>query len=76
VNLQGPLQPEASGLRKGKAPSLDAVFAPRSVAVIGATDREGSVGRATLLNPKNSSFRGKVYPVNSHHSEILGLLFS
>lgn len=73
VNPQGPLQNDASDLHKGKAPSLDAVFAPRSVAVIGATEREGSVGRAALLNLKNSSFRGKIYPVNSRHPEILGL---
>ncbi|HEV3481840.1 MAG TPA: bifunctional acetate--CoA ligase family protein/GNAT family N-acetyltransferase [Candidatus Acidoferrales bacterium] len=73
MNPQGPLQTDAPDLRKDKATSLDSVFAPRSVAVIGATDREGSVGRATLLNLKNSSFRGKVYPVNSRHSEILGL---
>jgi len=73
VTPQTPLQRDAPDLHKDKAPSLDATFAPRSVAVIGATDREGSVGRATLLNLKNSSFRGKVYPVNSRHSEILGL---
>ena len=73
VNLQAPLQHDAPDLHKDKALSLDAVFAPHSVAVIGATDREGSVGRATLLNLKNSSFPGKVYPVNPRHSEILGL---
>ena len=73
VNPQAPLQRDAPDLHKDKAPSLDAVFAPHSVAVIGATDREGSVGRATLLNLKNSSFCGKVYPVNARHSEILGL---
>jgi acetyltransferase len=52
---------------------LDAVFEPRSVALIGATDREGSVGHATLVNLKNASFHGKIYPVNPHRSEILGL---
>ena len=52
--------------------SLDAIFQPRSVAVIGATDREGSVGRATLANLINSSFQGKIYPVNPHLPAVLG----
>jgi len=54
--------------------SLDAVFRPRSVAVIGATEREGSVGRTTFLNLTKASFRGKVYPVNPSHPTILGHL--
>ncbi len=41
--------------------------------MIGATDREGSVGHATLVNLNNRSFRGKIFPVNPHHSQILGL---
>ena len=42
------------------------------MAVIGATDREGSVGRATLSNLINSPFQGKIYPVNPRVPEILG----
>lgn len=42
------------------------------MAVIGATDRQGSVGRATLANLINSSFQGQIYPVNPRLSEILG----
>jgi len=52
--------------------ALDAIFQPRSVAVIGATNREGSVGRATLANLINASFQGRIYPVNPRLSEILG----
>ncbi len=52
--------------------SLDAMFRPDSVAVIGATERAGSVGRTTFTNLTNSSFRGKLYPVNPQHSEVLG----
>jgi acetyltransferase len=52
--------------------SLDPMFHPRSVAVIGATERAGSVGRTTFANLANSSFRGKIYPVNPQHSEVLG----
>jgi acetyltransferase len=46
------------------------MFAPKSVAVIGASETVGSVGRALLENLR--SFRGSVFPVNSKHSEILG----
>jgi acetyltransferase len=53
--------------------ALDAMFHPRSVAVIGATDREGSVGRTVLANLKSLAFHGKVYPVNPGRAEVLGL---
>ena len=52
--------------------SLDAMFQPDSVAVIGATDRPGTVGRTVLENLLHPSFQGKVYAVNSRHSEICG----
>ncbi|MGA9937279.1 MAG: bifunctional acetate--CoA ligase family protein/GNAT family N-acetyltransferase [Candidatus Acidiferrales bacterium] len=52
--------------------SLDAMFRPRSVAVIGATERAGSVGRTTFANLIGSSFHGNIYPVNPQHPEILG----
>lgn len=51
---------------------LDALFLPDSVAVIGATERPGTVGRTVLENLLHPSFHGKVYAVNSRHSEICG----
>ena len=52
---------------------LDPLFKPNAVAVIGATPREGSVGRTVLANLTSPSFGGKVWPVNPQHSEILGV---
>ncbi len=52
---------------------LDCLFNPNSVAVVGATDREGSVGHTVLANLRNGKFPGKVYAVNPHRTEILGL---
>ncbi len=52
---------------------LDALFLPDSVAVIGATERPGTVGRTVLGNLLHPSFHGRVYAVNSRHSEICGL---
>jgi acetyl coenzyme A synthetase (ADP forming), alpha domain len=51
--------------------SFDALFKPRTVAVIGATDKEGSVGLAVMNNLK--TFRGKVFPVNPKRDQVLGL---
>src|SRR5208282_5833972 len=53
--------------------ALDSFFRPNSVAVIGATDREGSVGRTVLFNLTDGKFPGKVYAVNPHRSEVLGV---
>jgi acetyltransferase len=51
--------------------SFEALFKPRTVAVIGATDKEGSVGRAIMQNLK--VFRGQVLPINPKRDEVLGL---
>src|SRR5262249_29610143 len=52
---------------------LEAMFSPRGVAVIGATETEGSVGRTLLENLQRAKFQGAVYPVNPSRSTVLGL---
>jgi acetyltransferase len=52
---------------------LDAIFHPRSIAVVGATEKEGSVGRTILWNLLSSPFGGTVYPVNPTRPAILGV---
>ncbi|MDP6529697.1 MAG: acetate--CoA ligase family protein [Gemmatimonadota bacterium] len=44
--------------------TLDAIFRPRSVAVIGASTRPGSIGREMVHNLIVGDFRGKLFPVN------------
>ena len=51
--------------------ALEPLFRPRSVAVIGATDRAGTVGRTVISNLLESKFPIKVYAVNPAHDEIL-----
>ena len=51
--------------------SLSGLFTPNRVAVIGATDREGSVGRALMENL--SSFDGDIIPVNPERESLLGM---
>ena len=52
---------------------LDAIFAPESVAVIGATERKGSVGRTIFSNLISSPFGGVVYPVSLKRKSVLGV---
>ncbi len=52
---------------------LESLFLPRSVAVIGATDRPGTVGRSVVSNLLESKPSLKVYAVNPSHREVLGI---
>ncbi|HEY5276737.1 MAG TPA: CoA-binding protein, partial [Coriobacteriia bacterium] len=52
---------------------LDSFFEPASVAVIGATEKVGSVGRTVFWNLISSPFGGTVYPVNQKRASILGV---
>jgi len=52
---------------------LDKIFNPRSVAIIGASDEEGTVGYALMKNFTEHGFEGKIYPVNIRKTEIHGL---
>ena len=67
-------QPEPSSdvYHSGRKP-LDAIFSPRSVAVIGATEKAGSVGRTILWNLISNPFGGTVYPVNPKRPNVLGM---
>lgn len=52
---------------------LDPIFKPKSLAVIGASDKPGKWGFMMLDRPLRSGFGGAIYPVNPGKSEILGL---
>lgn len=52
---------------------LQELLAPKSVAIVGASNREGSLGFDTVRMIKNSGYRGEVYPINPKYKEILGL---
>jgi acetyltransferase len=53
--------------------NLDKIFNPKSVAIIGASDEEGSVGYAIVKNFTQLGYAGKVYFVNMRKPEILGV---
>ena len=48
-------------------------FAPAKVAIIGASERPGSVGRTLMWNVLTNPFGGAIYPVNPKYGELAGL---
>ena len=61
-----------SSWNKEKMHEFHSFFKPRSVAVIGASPKLGTVGRA-LMDNLLESFKGKIYPINLKYDKILGL---
>jgi acetyltransferase len=53
--------------------ALEPLFLPRSVAVIGATDRPGTVGRSVIANLLESKFPLKTFAINPSHPEVAGI---
>ncbi len=52
---------------------LDAIFAPNNVAVIGATETKGSVGRTLINNLISNPFGGTIFPVNPKRDNVMGI---
>jgi acetyltransferase len=63
--------PQSTALQS-RGSALESLFAPHSVAVIGATDREGSVGRTVIHNLLRGGYKGRVFPINPHRKELFG----
>jgi acetyl coenzyme A synthetase (ADP forming)-like protein len=66
------LRAAAARERVAAARSLRSVFAPSSVAVIGASRDQGTIGRAILDNLIRDGFTGAIYPVNPKAPELAG----
>jgi acetyltransferase len=52
---------------------IDVFFTPKAIAVIGATETPGSVGRNVIWNLVSSPFGGMVFPVNAKRTSVLGI---
>ncbi|MDR7387982.1 MAG: CoA-binding protein, partial [Armatimonadota bacterium] len=58
----------------GPAPQgLDAFFAPRGVAVVGASAEPGGPGHQIVAQLQRTHYPGGIYPVNPRATEVLGL---
>jgi acetyltransferase len=73
IGKHRPTTDKAHDVLRTEGHPLDAIFAPHSVALIGATDRPGSVGRAVLWSLLSSPFGGTVYPVSDKRTSVLGI---
>ena len=71
--LEDYLDTVAGRERSASVASLRPVFAPRSVAVIGASRRTGTVGRSVLDNIAAGGYQGSLYAVNPGAAEIGGV---
>ncbi|HPC62908.1 MAG TPA: CoA-binding protein, partial [Verrucomicrobiota bacterium] len=65
------VEPAHDILHQSRRHPLDSIFAPKVVAVIGATENPGSVGRTVFQNMGRGGFGGTVYPVNPKRSSVL-----
>lgn len=58
---------------KGAASPLEAIFRPKSIAVVGASNRQGSVGNAIFRNVLLGGYGGTLYPVNPKAPSVCGV---
>jgi len=80
TDMQTKLKPTAPGIESAhdifhhssKRP-LDAIFRPRSIALIGATENPNSVGRTVFQNLGRGGFQGVVYPINPKRNSVLSV---
>lgn len=66
------IDPSEQYSKKGVEP-LDPFFAPKSIAIIGATTTRPSVGYTLMNNLISGGFKGKIYPVNPKYSTLFDL---
>src|SRR5512142_1368050 len=52
---------------------LESIFSAKNVAVIGATEKQGTVGRTLLWNLISNPFGGTVFPINPNRPGVLGI---
>ena len=52
---------------------LDSLFKPKSIAIIGASSKELSIGNVILKNLLHYGYTGKIYPINPKEPEIRGV---
>jgi acyl-CoA synthetase (NDP forming) len=63
---------DADGAASGGAPAIQALLRPRSIAIVGASTREGSFGLRLIAALTSGRYRGTVYPINPRYEEIAG----
>jgi acetyltransferase len=72
ITTSGVLESAHDILHQTRRRPLDPILAPKTIAVIGATERKRSVGRTVMTNLIEGGFAGKMFPVNPIQETILG----
>ncbi|HHP7238252.1 bifunctional acetate--CoA ligase family protein/GNAT family N-acetyltransferase [Longibacter sp.] len=72
-NASSPQVDPSYDLISSRRQPLDAIFNPKNVAVVGASEKPGSVGRTLLWNLISNPFGGTVFPVNPNRDSVLGI---
>jgi acetyl coenzyme A synthetase (ADP forming)-like protein len=68
-----PVRPVQRLSREEILASMNRIFKPRSVAVIGASAENGKIGNSVMRNLIDGGYRGQVFPINPKADEIMGL---
>ncbi|GAA3807693.1 acetate--CoA ligase family protein [Sphaerisporangium flaviroseum] len=68
-----PVRPVERLPREQILASMNRIFKPRSVAVIGASAETGKIGNSVMRNLIDGGYRGQVFPINPKASDIMGL---
>jgi acetyltransferase len=71
--LNKPMRDPAYNILGADRQLLREIFAPKTVAVIGASDEPGSVGRTLMWNLVSNPFGGTIFPVNPKRNSVLGI---
>jgi len=53
--------------------NLDKIFKPGTVAIVGTSEKQGSIGRALVRNLQKGGYQGRIFPINAKHPVISGL---
>ena len=61
------------GIMSNKQVTMDAILAPESVAVIGASSNPARIGGRPIASMLKAGFDGRIYPVNPRHESVQGL---
>ncbi|CAL9409615.1 hypothetical protein SUDANB121_01642 [Nocardiopsis dassonvillei] len=67
-----PAEPPRRFSREEILTSLERVFKPRSIAVIGASNETGKIGNSVMRNLVDGGYRGEIHPVNPKAAEVYG----
>ena len=80
IHLEFPIEPTPTAIgvmlnreHEAEAASINRFLNPRSVAIIGASRRQETVGQVLVRNMVNADFTGRVYVVNPNTSAVSGM---